>query len=96
MSVLTVASSFAKGHLEPLLCLHQALRKTNPKSLDGSRLGFYHQLVGVPTDILGDSSVGPNLSTLTDILDSVHKDTMSDLIDSATSCAFGPVSGLSR
>ena len=48
------------------------------------------------TDILGDSPAGSHLSVLTDLLDSVQRDEMSDLVRSGALCAFGLEPGLSH
>ena len=60
------------------------------------RSKFLHDLTNLATTILGDSTVGPHLSVLPDILDSVPEKELSVFVVEAASCTFGLVNGLAR
>ena len=94
---MSVTRSFARGQLEPLLCLHRAIRNKRHKSSDSIRSKFFHDLTNLATTILGDSTVGSHLSVLTDILDFVPEKELSVFVMAdATLCSCGPVNGLAR
>ena len=89
-----VTSNCARGKLEPLLCRHQAVRRMSSVHWQPA-CKIYHDLVGLALGVLGDTSVGSHhQSVLTDILDSVDEDELSQLLPTAELCTVGPATGL--
>ena len=72
------------------------MRTNVSRSFNEAKLRFYQSLVGLTTDLLGDSSVGSHLSILTDLLDSRQEYEVSDMISAVTLCTFGPAPRLCR
>ena len=57
---------------------------------------FYHDLVGVAIGVLGETSVGCHQSVLTDLLDSMSADELSQFVSTTELCTFGLATGLSH
>ena len=57
---------------------------------------FYHYLVNLSVGILGDASSGGHQAVMTELLERLNREGLSQLAPSAEACFLGPATGLAR
>ena len=57
---------------------------------------FYRDLVEMAVGILGDAASGGRQAVMTDLLDTLNSEELSQLVPSVEACSYGPATGLAR